>query len=162
MDVGNLSYLAHPDTRKLVRWKLLVLLALICIPLLATGCFCLNIGGCGCDHAEPNGVLAQKGKFAGANGGPMTIYYPVPYASPPNLELHDPFHNYTIVDQRADSFRIVQDQIHVGPGGIASDASVEWTARGVRSPATLPAATVAASPPSAAEPQPIATTSYGR
>src|SRR5438270_10292650 len=75
MNVGNLSYLAHPESRKQLRWKLLVLLALICIPLLATGCFCLNVGGCGCDHAEPNGVLAQKGKLNGTNGDPITIYY---------------------------------------------------------------------------------------
>src|SRR4051794_11762621 len=100
MDVGDLAYLVYPATRKLTRRKLLLLLALICIPLLATGCFCLNVGGVSCEHAEASGVMAQKGEIQGAHGAPVTVYYPAPYASPPNLELHDPFHKCKILEQR--------------------------------------------------------------
>jgi hypothetical protein len=154
MDVGNLAYLVHPGARKITRRKLLLLLALVCVPLLTTGCLCLNIGGFGCDHGDPDGVTAQKGELNQGHGGPVTVYYPVPYASPPNLELHDPFHRCKILEQRPDCFVVVMD----GPG----IPSVDWTARGVRTPAPTsapPASTVAATPGQTPEPQPVVTTS---
>jgi hypothetical protein len=126
MDVGNLDYLISRGGSKFTRWKLFLLLVLVCLPLLATGCLCLNFGDC--DRPEVDGVLTQKGEVTcafGKPGTPMTVYYPVPYASPPNLEIHDHFKRYIILEQRADCFRIVQDM----PG-----LPVEWTARGVRAP----------------------------
>lgn len=157
MVVGNLAYLVHPSARQTTRRKLLLLLALICVPLLATGCLCLNIGGGGCDHGEPDGVMAQKGELNQGHGGPVTVYYPMPYASPPNLELHDPFHRCKVLEQRADCFVVVMD----GPG----IPSVDWTARGVRTSASaqaLPAPAVAAAPAQTSEPQPIVTTNLVR
>jgi hypothetical protein len=155
MDVGNLTYLFHPTARKLTRRKLLLLLAVICIPLLATGCFCLNVG-CGGDYSEPTGVTAQRGELTPNHGGPVTVYYPVPYSSPPNLEIHDPFHRCKVLEQRPDCFVVAMD----GPG----IPSVDWTARGVRSPApatTLPATPVAATPGQAPT-EPIVPTAVAR
>jgi hypothetical protein len=127
MDVGNLAYVLRPGGRRLTRRKLLLLLALICLPLLATGCIALSFGGC--EHAEASGVLTQSGKVTCKCESQVTVYYPVPYASPPNLEIHDQARNFSLLEQRADCFRIVQ----VSPGL----PNVDWTARGVRSPATI-------------------------
>ena len=127
MAVGNLAYVLYPGRPRLTRRKLLILLALICLPLLATGCVCLSFGGC--DHAEADGVLAQTGKVTCKYESQVTVYYPVPYASPPNLEIHDLARNFSLLEQRADCFRIVQ----VSPGL----PNVEWTARGMRAPAAI-------------------------
>jgi hypothetical protein len=155
MDVGNLAYLVHPSARKITRRKLLLLLALVCIPMLTTGCLCLNIGGFSCDHGDADGVTAQKGELNGGHGAPFMVYYPVPYASPPNLELHDPFHRCKILEQRADGFMVAMD----GP----SIPSVDWTARGVRTPAPGSVApAVAAAPVQSSEPQPIVPTVLAR
>ena len=131
MDVGNLTYLLRPGGRRLTRRKLLLLLALICLPLLATGCICLSFGGC--EHSEADGVLTQTGKVTCKYESQVTVYYPVPYASPPNLEIHDLARNFSLLEQRADCFRIVQ----VSPGL----PNVEWTARGMRAPAAIPPST---------------------
>lgn len=158
MDVGNLSYLV---TRGFTKRKLTLLLAIVCLSLLTTGCLCLSFGG-GCEgcgggeHTESSGVLTQKGSLPKASGEPVTVYYPVPYASPPNLELRDPLNKCRIIDQRADSFRIVQD----GPGM----PDVNWTARGVKSTspaASLPIQAIVAQPP-ANEPTPVVPTGFSR
>ncbi len=158
MEVGNLFYLLRGNFTKR---KVTLLLAIVCLPLLTTGCLCLSFGGgcdghCGGEHPESNGVLTQKGSFAKPTGEPVTVYYPVPYASPPNLEIQDPLNKCHIIDQRADCFRIVQD----GPGML----NVNWTARGVKSispsPA-LPTPAIAAQPP-ANEPTPVVPTGFSR
>jgi hypothetical protein len=127
MNVGNLAYVLHPGRPRLTRRKLLLLLALICLPLLATGCICLSFGGC--ERAEADGVLTQTGKVTCKCESQVTVYYPVPYASPPNLEIHDQAKNFSLLEQRADCFRIVQ----VSPGL----PNVDWTARGMRAPAVI-------------------------
>jgi hypothetical protein len=103
-----------------------------------------------------------------ATGEPITVYYPVPYASPPNLEIHDSFHNCRILEQRADGFRIVQDNPVL---------TFTWTARGVKSapaaqpvapasvavlpaaPASVPAPVL---PPPSNEPVPVIPANYNR
>jgi hypothetical protein len=159
MEVGNLSCRISPNVRRFARRKLILLLAAICLPLMSTGCLCLSFGGCeSCgagDHPESNGVLTQKGGLPSSNGGPVTVYYPVPYASPPNLELHDQLNKCRIVEQRADGF-VVQD----GQGLLG----VSWTARGVKGPPSTPGTptpVVAAQPP-ANEAMPVVPTVFSR
>jgi hypothetical protein len=157
MNVGNLAYLISPTGRRLTRGKILLLLALICLPLLATGCVCLSFGGC--DHSETDGVLVQKGEVKCGYESQVTVYYPVAYASPPNLEINDHAKNFSILEQRPDCFRIVQ----VRPGLPA----IEWTARGVRAPATIISTAPTQVPVTSgttipAEPMPVLPTNPGR
>ncbi len=157
MDVGNLDYLIYPGRRRLTRWKLLLLLVLVCLPLLATGCLCLNIGGC--DHPENDGVLTQSGEAICGPGRPVIVYYPIPYATPPNLEIRDCFKKCTVLEQKADCFTIAQDS--------RSFPSVEWTARGVRAQPLTPIApptqvAVSQAPTVPPEPLPVAPTIPGR
>ncbi len=164
MDVGRLSCLVSPGARRLLRWKLLVLLGVICLPLLATGCICLSFGGWGQgfsehtdgEHHDAGGAVTQKGALTFGNGEPVTVYYPVPFASPPNLEIRDQPNKCKIIDQRADCFRIVQD----GPGV----PPVHWTARGVTVPASPVTVTpaVVATPVQPNEPQPVVPAGFGR
>ena len=158
MAVGSLAYLACPIRRRLTRRKLILLLAVVGLPLLATGCLCLSFGG-GCGnpsaHQETDGVLAQKGEVRCGPDTPVVVYYPVPYASPPNLETHDHFHQWTILEQKADCFRVVQNS----PG-----PPMNWTARGVRAAGATPLenSTVTSAPAASSEPLPILPTNFSR
>ncbi|HEV8062832.1 MAG TPA: hypothetical protein VGP68_23335 [Gemmataceae bacterium] len=155
MDVGNLDYLIYPRGRRLTRWKLLLLLVLVCLPLLATGCLCLSFGGS--DHPESDGVLTQSGEVTCGPGRPVVVYYPIPYASPPNLEIRDCFKKCSVLEQKADCFTIAEDSPAV--------LRIDWTARGVRAPTTTPIAPPAPvnqAPNTAPEPLPVAPAVPGR
>jgi hypothetical protein len=165
MHVGRLTYLISPSARKHLRWRLLLVLGIICLPLLSTGCICLSFGGwggheskesCDSEHPSTGGAVTQKGNLTFGNGEPVTVYYPVPFASPPNLEIRDQFSKCRIIEQRADCFKIVQD----GP----SIPSVHWTARGVTGPTITPSANTAivTMPMPTNEAQPVVPTGFGR
>jgi hypothetical protein len=72
------------------------------------------------------GVLAQDGKLPARPGKEQVVYYPVPYASPPNLQIADPANVCDIVDQRENCF-----VVHFHPKAKPQD-EVTWTARGSR------------------------------
>jgi hypothetical protein len=74
-------------------------------PLISLGCLSLNFGGWSHKADDPS-VLAQTGSVPIPKGQEVTVYYPKPYASPPNLELDDTFHSYKIIEQKADCFRV--------------------------------------------------------
>jgi hypothetical protein len=108
--------------------------------LMSMGCLSLNFGNWSRTSDDP-AVLTQSGSAKVSVGQVTDIYYPVAYATAPNLELED--HKYEIVEQKADHFRIRND--HGTP-------DVKWTARGVRAgqPAIIVqpnAATVTAASP---------------
>jgi hypothetical protein len=118
------------------------------------GCMSLSIGGGNCDAD----VLDQSGKVCLKRGEVQDVYYPIPYASPPNLELDwMDADACEILDQKADHFRIV---INKG----SCPFGVTWKARGVKAPVIVPAAAspcppVSEAPPPAAlgpEPAPVA------
>jgi hypothetical protein len=109
---------------------------LLLIPI-QTGCLCLSIGGGGC-HAEAgeHGTFTQTGSVGVQKGQEIEVYYPVPFASPPNLQIDDMWNTHVVIEQTATHFRIRNDTpIRQVFGG----ASVDWTARGIRDPATVPA-----------------------
>lgn len=96
--------------------------------MLASGAGCLSISlGGWRQHEDPN-VLKQTGSVSIPRGEIREVYYPVPYPSPPNLEIDDSFHHYTILEQKADHFRIRNDN---------GSWHVTWTARGVRVPPAI-------------------------
>jgi|GEM_PF-3607814 len=85
------------------------------------GCMNLSIGE---RTMLPDDHLAytQAGSVHVEIGQELDVYYPVPYASPPNLEFKG-LGSYTIVDQQADHFRVHNN------GGLLG---FDWTARGVK------------------------------
>jgi hypothetical protein len=90
------------------------------------GCMSLSIGD---RTVLPDDRLsyAQEGSVRVEIGQELDVYYPVPYASPPNLEIKGPG-SYTIVDQQADHFR-VRAKVE---GNTIGWEGFDWTARGVR------------------------------
>jgi hypothetical protein len=110
------------------------------IVLIILGCMSLSFGGLsiGC-KTEPDGTVCQEGKVSMHRGQELDVYYPVPYASPPNLELSGDADKCEIVEQKADHFRIrCKDPC---------DATPHWQARGLRCPPPAPTPTVIVTPP---------------
>jgi len=110
-------------------------LAVVVTLIIFLGCMSLNIGRPVLDTAGDE-VLFQKGKLQPSGETEQDVYYPIPYASPPNLTLDDTFsHDLVIVDQKPDHFRvrygIDKPMIHF--------FGVEWTARGMRATAAAKA-----------------------
>ncbi len=124
------------------------------VGLMMISCMSLSFGGrtyeapeaecgsspaCGCKQVD--GVLVQKGQInLRGQLSPevvQTVYYPVPYASPPNLQVGgDGFLDEAIVlvEQHPDHFKYRTSGSHVFGGSIP----IRWTARGVRRADTIP------------------------
>jgi hypothetical protein len=76
-------------------------------------------------------VLTQEGTVSLRPGSEQTVYYPLPYASPPNLELQDNYDSYEVVEQKETCFRIRS-------GSSPWNRPATWKARGVRALAPVP------------------------
>jgi hypothetical protein len=92
-------------------------------------------------EASATEALAQKGKIFFKAGTEQVIYYPIPYASTPNLELDDPGY-FELLEQHETSFRI-----RCRTGTDYQTFTTHWHARGVRAPAVMPAAAAVLPPP---------------
>jgi hypothetical protein len=93
---------------------------------ISLGCMSFTLGGrTEVVSKEEVGGL-QRGKASLAPGEELVVYYPAPYASPPNLEMEDPslFHAGRIIEQRPDGFRIKNTSSHA--------VELAWKARGVK------------------------------
>jgi hypothetical protein len=110
--------------------------------LIFLGCMSLSIG---C-KTEPDGTVCQEGKVSLHKGQELDVYYPAPYASPPNLELSGDCDKCDIIEQKADHFRIRCND--------PCDATPHWQARGLRCPppGTTPPVIVTPSAPPPAPP----------
>lgn len=89
------------------------------------GCMSISIGG---KHITPglheDGAFVQEGKVHVPPGCQQAVYYPLPYAAPPNLDIDCTLHQCNIVEQKADHFVICNHGVF--------PRSVDWTARGVK------------------------------
>src|SRR5689334_6157534 len=74
--------------------------------LILLGCMNFAIGNRVTE--DQNGVLEQKGNVHLQPHAEEDVYYPVPYANVPNMELTDAFsrNGFQIVDQKEDHFRV--------------------------------------------------------
>jgi hypothetical protein len=121
--------------------------------LIFLGCMSISIGCRTSEEAkacaEDGNVLTQEGKIpiSPSVAVEQTIFYPVAYASPPNLELHDPLGVYHVVEQKETCFRVRL----ANTGAWCSGAPATWKARGVRCP---PPAPPASTPPAENAPLP--------
>jgi hypothetical protein len=121
-------------------------LAVGTLALIFLGCMSLSFGGLsiGC-RTEPDGTVCEEGKVELHPGKPLDVYYPAPYASPPNLELTEDAEKCEILEQHSDHFRVqVRGQYN---------ACLHWKARGLRGGPPISAPTVVVpSPPTSVPP----------
>jgi hypothetical protein len=97
--------------------------------LIFLGCMSFSIGERHIEAPADGSALVQNGEVRVPSGMEQDVYYPIPFACPPNLVIDDCVHEYAIIDQRADHFRIR----NLRKAGVMGDAlEVEWTARGLR------------------------------
>jgi hypothetical protein len=93
------------------------------------GCMGISIGGRyelpRETAADCGDVLTQEGSVSLRSGGEQEVYYPVPYAFPPNLEFPTAPSWVQVVEQKADHFRVKCD-------AGCSQMWVSWKARGVK------------------------------
>ena len=86
-------------------------------------------------------TFSQTGKQEVPPGQELEIYYPVPYAGPPNLVAATTFSECQVIEQRPDRFRVKNTT--------SSPHELTWTARGLKGPppvVVVPAATAEAVP----------------
>jgi hypothetical protein len=102
------------------------------------GCMSLSMSiGC---KTGPDGTTCQEGKVSVEDGQELDVYYPIPYASPPNLEISGDSESYQIIEQKADHFRIRNQCVN-------RRYQWNWKARGSKCPPGA-APTVIVTPPS--------------
>jgi hypothetical protein len=104
--------------------------ALILVIIL--GCMSIAIGNRSTEESSitPEGTLVQTGEAMVQDHDTETVYYPVPYISPPNLEISSSFDDCVVVEQAGDHFRVKNPS--------AFCRKVTWKARGLRVSVTPP------------------------
>ena len=119
--------------------------------LVILGCMSISIGGFSSVHSDDPELLVQEGKVHLSPNGSETVYYPIPYAHIPNLELSGGIieNEWILVDQQEDHFRIESTR----KNGIGT--WVCWKARGLKMAPVNPVAPPPVPPPSS-EPLPSA------
>jgi hypothetical protein len=125
-------------------------LSMAALTLIILGCMSLSFGGrnytANCVDDE---VLCQEGCVTFRRCDEHTVYYPIPYASPPNLSLRSPFDDLVLLEQKPDSFRVAWK----GLGPSFGTEEVTWKAKGVRrcppcsAPAPVESVPVESAPP---------------
>jgi hypothetical protein len=150
---------------KVLFGRVATVVAAVSSVLFVLGCLNITVGGSTPIEVKPatdgNGVLVQEGKVQVRSGEEQLVYYPVRYASPPNLELDDSICLCSLVEQSETCFRVRFKE------GVWSSHELSWKARGVPgpSPAAAPAPVADASPPAPAlpaAPVPVSTSSSQR
>jgi hypothetical protein len=133
------------DNRELLFSRPVASGAAVVIVLTVLGCMSLSFGGktyechsgeghCGDDSYVQSGAAHLHGSAE------QDVYYPVAYASPPNVELSgDDADDCEIVEQKPEHFRIHNNSLW--------SADVEWKARGVRQPPALAPVPAGTTPP---------------
>jgi hypothetical protein len=119
------------------------------IGLILLGCMSISLDGrpIRIEHFTEDGITCHRGTVHVPANADADVYYPLPFASKPNLELTDPFGNCEIVLQREDCFRVHNTS--------CISTTAKWKARGPKlappepdaSPIVGPPAPVDAPPP---------------
>src|SRR5262245_10664462 len=100
----------------------------------------IQIGGKSFHGATEEGLLVQEGEVTLPPGATLDVFYPIPYASTPNLEQACHVSDCIVTDQHPDHFRATNQS--------ASARTLSWKARGIRGLPPPPPAPVAVPPAS--------------
>lgn len=138
----------HDGSRPPALLRLAGLFAGTLLLVILLGCMSISIGGKHmiCPPEEEGGCM-QQGETRMPPHGEMDVYYPVPFASPPNLELDD-VRDVVVLDQKADHFRVRYD-------GPFPSNSIKWKARGTRAVGGAAPPQPMPWPPPAPQPAPL-------
>jgi hypothetical protein len=100
-------------------------LAAAMVVLILLGCMSISIGKFGGGScAEADGVFCQEGEVTLPPNTVREVFYPVPYANRPNLEISDLFSHGELLEQKEVSFKVRNET--------AFAVTLSWKARGVR------------------------------
>jgi hypothetical protein len=99
--------------------------ALICL-VVFLGCMSLNFGTRTEVIQHDDVSYMQTGTATVPGGQEVEVYYPVPYASPPNLVLSSDWDQCVVVQQKQDHFRVKNNRVFA--------TECKWTARGLKVP----------------------------
>jgi hypothetical protein len=138
----------YPDRRRTLLSRPAGVAATLLLLGLFLGCMSMNIGSL--NSTDDCGVLEQKGNVTLHGSKPQTVYYPIPYASTPNLTLKDSWRDddWEIMEQQSDHFTVWQR--------CSSTREVTWKAKGLRGPSSAaPVVVAAASSPAPAPATPV-------
>jgi len=137
----------------LIRRVILVTCSLMFLAIVL-GCMSLSIGGRQGGSSCEEGVSEQSGEVRVSAGRELDVYYPVPFASPPNLTLADDCDHVVQVEGRPDNFDCVlleQQSDHFRVKNVGKFSGVlTWKARGLKAvaPPTVVAVPTVSSPAS--------------
>ena len=115
---------------RFVSWPLTrragVLGAAAVVFLILLGCMSISIGKFGGPACctEPDGTFCQEGEVSVPANTVREVFYPVPYANRPNLEISDLFSHGELLDQKETSFKV--------RNASSFAVTLSWKARGVR------------------------------
>ena len=127
------------------------ILAAVAVLVVVLGCMSISIGKF--SGTEADGVFCQEGEVTMAAQELREVFYPVPYAHSPNLEVSSTFHDCKLVSQREGSFQVRNEAYH--------SVTMSWKARGLRA---APVAVIPAVPaaPELPPPAPVPAESTGK
>lgn len=109
------------------------------LALVFLGCMSISIGRFSNSTPFEDGTFAQEGEVNVPGNGVLQVFYPAPYASPPNLTAEDTFNHLRIVEQTPGYFRVENT------GGLSAKCC--WKARGVRAAVIHPDSPAGGPPP---------------
>ncbi len=112
--------------------------------LVFLGCMSISIGGPSDVRPGDAECFVQEGKVHLLPNGSELVYYPIPFAHTPNLELCGGFfeNEWNLVEQQEDHFRIASTSKS------ATGTWVSWKARGLKATQAAPAVPPPVPPPS--------------
>jgi hypothetical protein len=93
------------------------------------GCMSVSFEGRKQIFQHDDQTYSQTGKIEIPPGQELEIYYPVPYAGPPNLVVSSTFSECQVIEQRPDHFRVKNT--------MSSPREITWTARGLKGPPAI-------------------------
>ena len=130
-----------PHSKPPVRlWRYLLTSCLVLLACIILGCMTFSFGP---ESSSPSDdLLEQEGEF-NLSELSQTVYYPIPFASPPNLTLGDNIHHAEIEEQAADHFKVRFHIVAIG--------TTTWKAKGIHGARPSPPEPVYTTPPVPAE-----------
>src|ERR1700682_6524953 len=127
-----------PCTESANRFRIAAALAAVAFVLIVLGCMSFSIGGKTVVRPPDGNPFEQSGAIELRPGAEQDVFYAIPYASTPNLEIDSMFDDLDLVELHADHFRVRNTS------NVLLSRTVEWKARGVK---CLPLAPITVVPP---------------
>ncbi|HEY7425017.1 MAG TPA: hypothetical protein VH682_12370 [Gemmataceae bacterium] len=127
--------------RAVLWWRLLLAVALTAVVTLGLAAAGIYLSGGRLTFGSGSELLVQQGDFEAVINTEGVVYFPRPYASPPNVELAGRCQNTVVTECAQDHFRwkntrTGKNEQQPAPFGgttdvFGSEGRVQWNARGI-------------------------------